>query len=220
MILGDTHWCGHHMMASLCPICNPSTAPRAFPRPTTYTSAAIYLPHPNRIYIPIRKNAHTAIHEAIIVSRNPWWSAPPDILDWAIRNGAQVATLWRDPFERIESAYRFFSTHRYASDEIPDVRQSFADWVLAVCEIPDAKRDLHLRSQCRTCLDSMGFGVLEDVRIIPWDLPALAAELMLPPIPHLNATESFTCHWTDRAKYAFITAYATDIEIWLRSRAK
>lgn len=31
-VMGDTHWCGHSVMASLCPICNPKS-PDPFTRP-------------------------------------------------------------------------------------------------------------------------------------------------------------------------------------------
>lgn len=182
--------------------------PRAIPHSH---GEVICLPSADRLWLPIRKNAHTAIFEAIWANHVPWYPVqPPERHSHALRY-PRVA-LWRDPFARIESAYCYFTVRHQLAD-LPPNNYDFAPWVQAICAQADEVRNPHMATQHR--IATLFYPDLPQ-RIVRWDFNALAQELGLSTIPKANPSASRPIQWTDRVMDQFVVAYAIDFEIWNR----
>ena len=180
-------------------------APRAIPH--SY-GEVICLPEVQRLWLPIRKNAHTAVFEAIWSARVPWYPVRPADLP---RHHMQRICLWRDPFDRLESAYRYFHDKDLDWPDLPDAKQPFADWVLAICRMPDSLRNPHIRSQY--AIAKLFFTTLPEI-IIRWDFAELATNLGVPEIPKLNASTEMELVWTEEAMAKAAWEYAIDFKVW------
>ena len=186
------------------------TRPRAIPNTDVpvFRGEAILLPNPHRVWLPIRKNGWTATYSAIRNCQQPWYPIPEHFLD-AYRSVRRVAH-WRNPYDRMESAFRFFSQHNHPHT-VPDPSAGFSNWVIQISETPDEQRDPHLISQWRSVTQLYTEG--PDV-VIRWDFSKLATEFIVPEIPHVNKSRGERQHWTDEAEAKFYHSYHKDFEVW------
>lgn len=129
----------------------------------------------------------------------------------------KVVAMWRDPWKRCESTYRW-AIHAYGDftpGVFPDARsQDFASWVLELCDV-DTTRDWydgHVQSQ--VFLASDPYGKMPDI-ILPWDWPRLWNMFKISrPGEIRNKSEHAPTEWTNRARAAFNRVYAEDIAVW------
>lgn len=184
--------------------------PRAIPNldPPTFAGEAILLPYAGRVYIPIRKNAHTSIQTAIRNSGQPWYPIPRHLADTYA--DLPRCCVWRDPLERLESAFAFFSTHTPPRG-IPPTNAGFEAWVYAVCDIHDEDRDPHLRSQWATVT---AWWPERPHQIFKWDPTALCALLAVGTPPKINVTDKPAIDWTYGMINCISDAYTPDFDIW------
>lgn len=179
----------------------PRTIPALGP---SYLGDAIYLPNPHLIYLPIRKNAHTAIHEAIKASGNPWIPISTENRQSFF---APRICIWRSPYDRLASAYRFFSQHNQPKP-IPSTSLPFSEWVLHAISVEDP----HLMPQAK--IVKLLYPDLPE-HIIRWPrVDILTTQLMIPLPRGINISEPMTLNWTSDAREAVAAHYAEDLEIW------
>jgi hypothetical protein len=107
--------------------------------------------------------------------------------------------MWREPHERIESAFRMFR---------PET--SFSKFVIRFSEA-EAIWDKHLRPQTDFC-SWQGRRFVDHV--IQWDFYEFARIFATDPIEHRNPSEPMAIFWSAEARKAFDSRFAEDIEIW------
>lgn len=148
------------------------------------------------IFVWINKNASTGLRRALRGAYRCEKLTPAE--GWQ-RPEIKIAML-RDPYRRMESAYRMYN---------PPMK--FSPWVLrqmASCG-PDA--DAHLRQQIRFCMNA-GRWMIDEV--IRWDFVAFAERFGLPPIERDNPSGDRPTPWTEEAKAVFEDCYWADLMIW------
>jgi hypothetical protein len=119
--------------------------------------------------------------------------------------GLPRVAMWRDPFARIESAYRMF---RSGNDTIG----TFQEWLGRVLVSDELQSDRHIRPQWRSC-------VAEDKwlpnRVVRWQFHEFCEVLKLPLIKDVhNASQHWPTEWTEQMRKAYRCVYAKDFEIW------
>ena len=181
------------------------TRPRVVPHSF---GEVIYLPQAQCLWLPIRKNAHTAIFEAIWSNRAQWMQVPPR--DLSKYHEIKRVAMWRDPFRRLESAYSYFKT-RSQLEDLPSLLLNFPDWVMEVCNQADAQRNPHVASQTR--IAKLFFDTLPE-KIIRWNFPAMASELSLSEIVPRNASVRVKLDWSYHAICQVEKEYEKDLRIW------
>jgi hypothetical protein len=116
----------------------------------------------------------------------------------------QRYSFWREPHERLESAYRQFFRPGGVHD--PD-RDGFGNWVLRLCADPKLSEQ-HLVGQAQHLGDA-------ETTIIRWDFEELARVLGIPPITRTHVSDhAIPTVWTDQARDAFRLRYWEDFELW------
>lgn len=181
--------------------------PRAIPNSTL--GEVICLPNAERLWIPIRKNAHTAIFNGIWNGHAPWFPVQgPDLpryADW------KRIVMWRNPFDRLQSAYSFF-THNNCPEDIPDPRAyPDSDWIVRICETPDSTRNPHVATQHR--IATQYFTDLPDI-IVRWDFDQMKNELCIQEIPLSNNSPKMEFDWQPEAVLMVREEYAIDLKVW------
>lgn len=165
---------------------------------------AYVVPPLGLIFVDINKNASTAIKAAI---RERWLreyikiQAPADL----VGRPEKVVAMWREPHERIASAYRWF-----------EKRMPFSSFVMDVIDRDLGRDDKHYMRQVDFV--SVGENWLADV-IVPWDFDEIRQLFDLPEIPVLHRTRPQEFDWTDEARSAFDDKYRLDLEVWSASLA-
>jgi hypothetical protein len=133
-----------------------------------------------------------------------------------------LVVMWRDPFERLESTYRWAvrrQPHRFhvKVDEpfnymFPPANKPFADWVAHVCKYPvDSWFDTHLKSQ--TWLSHGPGGERADL-LLRWDWKVFEELFQVQVETHNASDRSIPAEWTLAAREAAEHTYAKDIEAW------
>ena len=170
--------------------------------------------HPLRLmYLRVNKAACSALGSSITAH----WGPDEAVHMWhddAVRYMGTYETvrMWRNPWRRMESAYRFMSAYvraQYVREHnIPPVSLPFSDWVQEICSVEDHLRDRHLCSQ-------HGFGQVGDHHFA-WDFDGFARMFQLPAIGVVNPSEPKATEWTPEALEAFGAdpAFSGDIYIW------
>lgn len=162
--------------------------------------------HPLKlIYQPVNKAASTGLDDAI---RLRWAHDAESLgLSEAIRYGSEYAVvgMFRDPFARLESAYRYLSgcqRQRYvATHNVPPTDLPFSAWVAEVCSIPDYLRDKHICSQ-------IGFHWHLD-HIVCWDFGKFARLFDIDEPGVVNASQNQKpTNWDDTAWDLFTNDHA------------
>jgi hypothetical protein len=133
--------------------------------------------------------------------------------------GYELVSVWRDPYQRIESTYRWAHTTRkdMTDDEkimFPHIDRPFADWILDLCQYEvDSWYDMHLKSQM--WLNTGPGGEFPDL-CIPWNWNKVWNYMRIKPLEDIkNASDkSFQTVWTPAAREAFEATYARDIAFW------
>ena len=178
----------------------------------------IVLTTPDAAYLRTPKCACTAIKQALF-ERYGHECRSCNLSEWS--QNLPLIAMWRDPFDRIESAFRYFtqSTHRKYQATAPGLPRAI-DWpgfVLGALMIPDDERNPHIRSQYRTAcadyLDPIAVDFLP-AEVLRWDFAAFARRFDLPDIPHLNASSTERVEWTPDDRRAVRLAFDSDFEIW------
>lgn len=127
----------------------------------------------------------------------------------------KVVAMWRDPFKRIESTYRWSQRTRPAEPEFfPDWRLPFCDWIPTLCAEPgDSWYDEHVASQ--TFLNTHPLGRMPDV-LIPWDWPRLwnMFRVSRPGEPINTSDPGISTPWSDENREMFAEWAAEDITTW------
>lgn len=128
----------------------------------------------------------------------------------------ELATMWRDPFGRVESIYRW--ARRVGPPEtefFPNWKLCWHDWVLELCSRPvDSWYDLHVASQ--TWLS--GIDGKPPSLIMAWDWRQFAGVFNIrEPITPMNQSDhGITCMWTIQTMRAITEHYADDLQTWER----
>lgn len=128
----------------------------------------------------------------------------------------ELATMWRSPFERTESIYRWARRSGPSESEFfPDWKLCWHDWVLELCSRPvDSWYDLHVASQ--TWLSGID-GKLPSL-IMAWNWKQFAGVFSIPgPIVAMNQSDhSIPCMWSLELTRAVAHHYAEDLRTWER----
>jgi hypothetical protein len=116
--------------------------------------------------------------------------------------------MWREPEDRIESAFRMYRENN-------EHYGVFADWVLRICDRinwEETIRDGHITPQWMQCMWEDQF---VPTKIIRWNFAEFSAEASLPPMSRrYNASYHWPTKWTDEARASYRERYAKDFEIW------
>lgn len=151
------------------------------------------------LYVPIAKNAHRSIVDAIKASGKEWrkeyWNALPDL---------PRLVLMREPMDRAYSAYRMF-----VDDGTIDI--DFSTFLLNA-----DYTDMHMLPQW----DSMRRELPN--RIVRWDFEVLKDLLGLKDIPKIgtNLLKMGTSSVTVEAKAKFDSIYSEDIKLWYGAKQR
>lgn len=106
----------------------------------------------------------------------------------------------RNPYSRIESAYKMYLRHNPHGYEVSE----FKYFVLNVClERPN---DPHVSPQIDFCRYAE--------EVICWDFPLLAKVLDIPGFKWDGASPELPCLWDDNAYNVFTETYLHDIILW------
>lgn len=130
--------------------------------------------------------------------------------------GYELATMWRNPFDRIESIYRWARRGRPPEPEFfPDWKLCWHEWVLELCSRPvDSWYDLHVASQ--TWLSKIDGE--QPSLIMAWDWKQFAGVFNIKvPIVAMNGSDhSISCNWSKELVRAVVDHYAVDFQTWER----
>jgi hypothetical protein len=154
------------------------------------------------LFVPIAKNAHRSVVQAIKTSGMPWikecWNKLPNL---------PRVVLLREPMDRLYSAYRMF-----VSDQtIRDVTfETFVSKLLSGKHIKSVPpNDMHLQTQWAA------MGEREPDVAIRWDFDELGKVLGLTCIPHMGKSETLEFLPLSRdTQSLFDDYYRKDVELW------
>ena len=131
--------------------------------------------------------------------------------------GYELATMWRNPFDRVESIYRW--ARRAGPPErdfFPDWKLDWHNWILELCSRPvDSWYDLHVASQ--TWLSKIDGD--PPSLIMAWDWKQFAGIFNITAgaiIPMNESDHSIHCMWNIELVRAITEHYAADIQTWER----
>jgi hypothetical protein len=174
--------------------------------------SAFYFPSVGKHYVPIYKNGTSAISVALGQAR----------LAKEIYNSQRIheapgprVVMFRNPVDRIESAYRFF----YVREKTPlallhPAKTPFDQWVEWICGQLDEDRNKHVCTQVALATVGMTPGRLPAI-IVRWDFAEFAQEFGLSTIKPENQSEAdIPTVWSDRARQAHAEAFTEDFKVW------
>jgi hypothetical protein len=154
------------------------------------------------LYVPIAKNAHRSVVQAIKMSGATWkkecWNVLPNI---------PRVVLLREPMDRLYSAYRMF----VADKTIHDVTfESFVSQLLSGKPVKSVPLDdMHLQTQWAA------MGEREPEILVKWNMGQLASILGLGIIPHVGKSKAI--EWkplSGPTQRLFDDYYRKDVELW------
>lgn len=157
----------------------------------------LLVPDLELVFVPILKNASRVLTQAI-QERYPSCHTVGDHIP-----GDRVV-MWRNPYERLESAYQMRADN--------GIEEKFCEWVVDSCKqiIAGNVRDPHLRPQIDFCDNPM--------YLLRWDFDGFKRLFRLKKIEHENESGTiYDMEWTSEARSAFRQAYRHDIRIWERN---
>lgn len=131
--------------------------------------------------------------------------------------GHELATMWRSPFDRTESIYRWCRRGNLLEPEFfPNWKLCWHDWVLELCSRPvNSWHDLHVASQ--TWLSEID-GKPPSL-IMAWDWKQFAGIFNITAgaiIPQNQSDHSIPCMWSIELTRAISRHYADDLFTWER----
>ena len=125
-----------------------------------------------------------------------------------------LSVMWRNPKDRMESAYRMFYDRREmaVTRNLPDMDLGFTQWVHEVLQQPDADRDLHVATM--TAQATRG-GVFKPTVVYRWDFAQVAADYGVSVIDTRNPSDHrIPTVWGPGLLDAHREAYAADWQRW------
>jgi len=129
----------------------------------------------------------------------------------------KVVAMWRDPYLRIQSTYRWgVRIGPKVPEFFPHTDVGFNEWVQVLCSEPvDSWYDMHLQSQM--FLNMHPLGRMPDI-CIPWDWPRFWNMFKIRhPGEALNTSDSgISTEWTGDNKERFAEWAAEDIAFWIK----
>lgn len=165
--------------------------------------------HPAFLFI--QKNASTSISEAM---RKVYGPRARNVTIERY-DGRPIAVMWRNPAQRLESAYRmFFHRPILCQDRnIPPAhRLPFDTWAWKVLDMPDSERDLHVAQQTRQATDKNG--IFMPTVVYRWNFARLMADYGLA-LDRRNESHDVQTEWTEALVQRHKIAYADDWEQWV-----
>jgi hypothetical protein len=166
---------------------------------------------PELAWVAIPKAGFTCTLDAF--RRQDWTTEPRNRQTIADMPLYKVAML-RDPYQRIESAYRMFQANKSnAHHTMGDPTLPFAQWVRQVTQITDADLDSHLVSQWDYCCDLKGVWMVDHLSRWDWEEweDLWGAGVM---IRANSSDKSIPCVWTPDATKRFEDRYSADLDLW------
>lgn len=118
----------------------------------------------------------------------------------------EVICMWRDPFERIESTYRMYTSqdvHGWGG-------KSFEEFIHHICSMK-LLRDPHMRPQYEVATNKFGRFVPD--RVLLWDWAAVEEIYGLSPEIR-NHTPGGRQDWPRELRVEFEKRYALDLQVW------
>jgi hypothetical protein len=127
-----------------------------------------------------------------------------------------LAVMWRNPAERLESAYRMFQERpemgKTRDSALPRAdKMPFPDWVTRVLKIPDEDRDLHIASMSR---QSSTDGVFRPTKVYLWDFEQLEADYGVEFDVRNASDHRIPTPWPYGQARDHHLAYEADWEVW------
>ena len=127
-----------------------------------------------------------------------------------------LAVMWRNPADRLESAYRmFFQKPDLLMDRnIPEPQMGFDAWAHKVMDQKDSERDLHVASMTyqSTAFRTKGF---MPTRVYSWDFAQVALDYGVPGIDVRNATDKrWPLYWSQDLYDRHLVEYSDDWRTW------
>ena len=152
----------------------------------------LYVPALDLIFVPILKNASRVLTQAI-------HDRYPDVSTVGPHIEGERVVMWRNPKDRIESAFKM------RADQ--GIEEDFSRWVVDICT---SGLETHLKPQIEYCDNPM--------YLFRWDFDGFKKLFRLKrEIPHENESGThYYMDWTSEARFAFELAYKHDIRIWER----
>lgn len=152
----------------------------------------LLIPQLELVFVPILKNASRVLTRAI---QERW----PDAVPVGEHIEGERVVMWRNPKDRIESAYKM------RRDQ--GIEEDFSRWVVDVCT--NQGLDPHLKPQLEYCQNPL--------YVFRWDFDGFRRLFKLRRIEHENESGTdVLMDWTDEATQAFRDRYKHDLRIWER----
>ena len=155
------------------------------------------LGYDNFIFIPIAKNGSTTIKKTLLKNFGPQWDMPPQMAKYSAK---PKWVMLRNPYERMESTWRFFVKKG-------DTEDDFSTFVCKWIEEPP-RDDVHLRTQ-KSFLDEVSC----EMEAFCWEWERLGARLGVV-FPQMNMSPGDKQVWQRYATQKFEEAYDGDIDLW------
>ena len=161
-------------------------------------------------FLYMQKCASTSIEEAL--RKKHGHGKPVPLRDY----DGPLACMWRDPGERLESAYRMFRERpemgKTRDHAVPRAdHMDFEEWAWGVLEKHDATRDLHVASQYRQATVD---GRFKPTVIFKWDFAALGDAYGVT-LDRRNVSSHAPTVWSPELILAHATHYEADWLVWL-----
>lgn len=199
------------------PLCDPensqvhqyqvaATAPRDF------GSWIVPAPEMGRAFLKINKNACTGIQAAIMHKHGVPPMPQHEYLE-KYGDDLQVVAMWRDPYKRLQSCYRFIQRDDLTGvlkegKQLPDYRLPWPDWVTALCGAEWS--DPHVATQYELAFNDR----VEPDAIVPWDFEYIKFLFGLEDIPIRNESPKLDCPWDPVLRDLVYRRYHEDFLIW------
>lgn len=115
-----------------------------------------------------------------------------------------VVTMWREPYDRIESSYRFLKFGTKLTD-------TFEEFIVRNCT--EEGHDPHQLPQFEVASDKYGRFVPD--QIVRWDWGEIQRIYGFKTMPHLNVgKEKYPLPWTKSLRAMYRERYAMDFAVW------
>lgn len=113
--------------------------------------------------------------------------------------------MWRDPFDRILSAYHFLKSRNFIESS-----KGFSQFIRKVCDLEDNKRNIHYRSQSGLC----EFDKITPDVIYRWDFDRFYKDFNIKEVPDPVNVSSKDDLWEDYLRVIYYHAFKRDFDIW------
>jgi hypothetical protein len=128
-----------------------------------------------------------------------------------------LAVMWRNPKDRLESAYRMFRDRpemgKTRDHAVPRADlMDFEPWAYQVLDKDPMKRDLHVASQTRCATDKNG--IFKPTVIYKWDFKQIEADYGVTLTRRNESNRRIPTEWTPELLEAHRLAYAADWRVW------